>query len=90
MIVVITRQKSYLNPTYSRENLDPFETFGDNEIWQALEQAHLKSYVQNLSGGLSFEVNEGGENLSVGQRQLVSPGSDPKKENFECKMREVF
>ena len=53
-------------------NLDPFVKFSDGDIWRALEQAHLKSYVQNLSGGLNFEVNEGGENLSVGQRQLVS------------------
>jgi ATP-binding cassette subfamily C (CFTR/MRP) protein 1 len=52
-------------------NLDPFGQFSDTDIWQSLEQAHLKSYVQNLSGGLNFEVNEGGENLSVGQRQLV-------------------
>ena len=70
--------------------MDPFETFGDTEIWQALEQAHLKSYVQNLSGGLSFEVNEGGENLSVGQRQLVSLGSDPENDNFVFKMRVVL
>jgi ABC-type multidrug transport system fused ATPase/permease subunit len=53
-------------------NLDPFELYDDKDIWRALEQAHLKSYVTNLSGGLDFEVNEGGENLSVGQRQLVS------------------
>ena len=55
----------------SRENLDPFGYYTDDAIWGALDQAHLKSYVLNLSGGLGFEVNEGGENLSVGQRQLV-------------------
>jgi ABC-type multidrug transport system fused ATPase/permease subunit len=52
-------------------NLDPFGYYSDDEIWRALEQAHLKAYVTNLAGGLDFEVNEGGENLSVGQRQLV-------------------
>ena len=40
-------------------------------MWSALEHAHLKTYVGNMPGGLGFEVNEGGENLSVGQRQLV-------------------
>ena len=40
-------------------------------MWSALEHAHLKTYVGNMPGGLQFEVNEGGENLSVGQRQLV-------------------
>ena len=73
---LLTPNLSQADLINSRENLDPFESFGDNEIWQALEQAHLKSYVQNLSGGLCFEVNEGGENLSVGQRQLVSLSSN--------------
>ena len=53
-------------------NLDPFDKYSDGQIWTALEQAHLKAFVSNLPGdGLNFEVNEGGENLSVGQRQLV-------------------
>ena len=55
-----------------RMNLDPFDNHTDDQIWTALEHAHLKAFVGNLPGdGLSFEVNEGGENLSVGQRQLV-------------------
>ena len=32
----------------------------------------FSAFVSNLPGdGLNYEVNEGGENLSVGQRQLV-------------------
>jgi ATP-binding cassette subfamily C (CFTR/MRP) protein 1 len=55
-----------------RMNLDPFDNHTDDQIWTALEHAHLKAFVGNLPGdGLTFEVNEGGENLSVGQRQLV-------------------
>ncbi|CAH1646738.1 unnamed protein product [Spodoptera littoralis] len=54
-----------------RMNLDPFETFTDEDIWRALEYAHLKPFVQGLPAGLRHEVAEGGENLSVGQRQLV-------------------
>ncbi|KAJ8721589.1 hypothetical protein PYW07_002364 [Mythimna separata] len=54
-----------------RMNLDPFETFSDDDIWRALEYAHLKPFVQGLAAGLRHEVSEGGENLSVGQRQLV-------------------
>lgn len=38
---------------------------------QALEHSHLKSYVINLEAGLEHEVAENGENLSVGQRQLM-------------------
>merc|ERR1719153_1589736 len=53
-----------------RMNLDPFSTFLDSELWSALEKAHLKDFVTDLDNGLQHEV-EGGENLSVGQRQLV-------------------
>lgn len=54
-----------------RLNLDPFDQNSDNELWTALEHAHLKSFVQGLTAGLNHEITEGGENLSVGQRQLV-------------------
>ena len=36
-----------------------------------LELAHLKSFVASLELGLEYPVAEGGENLSVGQRQLI-------------------
>uniref|UniRef100_A0A663DTZ5 ATP binding cassette subfamily C member 2 n=1 Tax=Aquila chrysaetos chrysaetos TaxID=223781 RepID=A0A663DTZ5_AQUCH len=54
-----------------RMNLDPFDQYTDEEVWKALELAHLKSYVQDLPEGLLHLVSEAGENLSVGQRQLV-------------------
>ncbi|KAF4071490.1 hypothetical protein AMELA_G00273860 [Ameiurus melas] len=54
-----------------RMNLDPFEAFSDEEIWNVLELAHLKDHVVTLAAGLQHEVAEGGENLSVGQRQLL-------------------
>nr|XP_025966921.1 canalicular multispecific organic anion transporter 1 [Dromaius novaehollandiae] len=54
-----------------RMNLDPFDQYPDKEVWKALELAHLKPFVQDLPEGLFHPVSEGGENLSVGQRQLV-------------------
>nr|XP_036672391.1 multidrug resistance-associated protein 1 isoform X20 [Drosophila suzukii] len=54
-----------------RINLDPFEIKTDDEIWKALELSHLKTFVKSLAAGLNHEIAEGGENLSVGQRQLV-------------------
>lgn len=54
-----------------RLNLDPLEKFTDSDIWYVLEVAHLKDFVRSLDNGLYYEVAEGGENLSVGQRQLV-------------------
>lgn len=54
-----------------RINLDPFGHYTDDEIWKALELAHLKDFVSSLEDGLEYQVSEGGENVSVGQRQLI-------------------
>ncbi|XP_005096296.1 multidrug resistance-associated protein 1 [Aplysia californica] len=54
-----------------RMNLDPFDEFSDATLWSALENAHLKSFVETLPTGLNYECGESGQNLSVGQRQLV-------------------
>ncbi|CAM9619530.1 unnamed protein product, partial [Ectocarpus sp. 8 AP-2014] len=54
-----------------RDNLDPFGLSDDVTIWAALEAARLAHYVSGLEGKLEAEVSEGGENLSLGQRQLV-------------------
>ncbi|XP_037610524.1 canalicular multispecific organic anion transporter 2 isoform X1 [Sebastes umbrosus] len=52
-------------------NLDPFEKYSDEELWRALEHSHLHKFVSNQAAKLELECSEGGENLSVGQRQLV-------------------
>ncbi|XP_074870252.1 ATP-binding cassette sub-family C member 3 isoform X2 [Carettochelys insculpta] len=54
-----------------RINLDPFNKYSEDEIWKALELSHLKRFVSSQPGMLEYECSEGGENLSVGQRQLV-------------------
>ncbi|XP_036445135.1 multidrug resistance-associated protein 1 isoform X3 [Colossoma macropomum] len=54
-----------------RMNLDPFDLYSDEEVWRALELAHLKNFVSGLPDKLNHECSEGGENLSLGQRQLV-------------------
>jgi len=46
-----------------RMNLDPFESFSDEEVWRSLEYSHLKSFVSGLPNKLSHECSEGGENL---------------------------
>ncbi|XP_044042035.1 ATP-binding cassette sub-family C member 9 isoform X5 [Siniperca chuatsi] len=53
-----------------RFNLDPERTCTDDRLWEALEIAQLKNMVKALPGGLDAIVTEGGENFSVGQRQL--------------------
>ncbi|XP_054913516.1 ATP-binding cassette sub-family C member 3 isoform X4 [Poeciliopsis prolifica] len=54
-----------------RMNLDPFEKYSDEDVWKSLEHSHLHKFVSNQPAKLELECSEGGENLSVGQRQLV-------------------
>ncbi|KAJ1816177.1 hypothetical protein LPJ56_002435 [Coemansia sp. RSA 2599] len=54
-----------------RSNVDPFHEFSDTEIWDVLEQVCLHSIVLLQPEKLYSSVGEGGENLSVGQRQLL-------------------
>ncbi|XP_063952974.1 ATP-binding cassette sub-family C member 9-like [Lytechinus pictus] len=53
-----------------RFNLDPMGDRTDDEVWQSLEIAQLKGVVTELNLGLDSNISEGGENFSVGQRQL--------------------
>lgn len=53
-----------------RSNLDPFNEYNDRQIWECLDAAHMKEAVLKLELGLDAPVAEGGENFSVGQRQL--------------------
>ncbi|EPB72228.1 ABC transporter, ATP-binding protein [Ancylostoma ceylanicum] len=54
-----------------RFNLDPTSKYSDAELWSAVEMASLKPFVESLPFGLQHQIDESGENISVGQRQLV-------------------
>ncbi|MEU8988705.1 ABC transporter ATP-binding protein [Streptomyces sp. NPDC048558] len=44
----------------------------DEELWQALEVAQAKGFVERLEGGLNAPVSQGGTNVSGGQRQRLA------------------
>ncbi len=62
-ILFLSRQDPVLFSGSLRMNLDPFDKHRDDEIWTALEHAHLKSFVKTLPEELQHECAEGGENL---------------------------
>jgi ABC-type multidrug transport system fused ATPase/permease subunit len=54
-----------------RTNLDPFNEYTDEELWLALELSHMKEYVEHQPKQLATEIVEGGQNISIGQKQLL-------------------
>lgn len=46
-----------------RMNLDPMSKYTDQTLWEVLEHAHLKDFIQTLPTGLEYDCGEGGQNL---------------------------
>ncbi|XP_056631250.1 probable multidrug resistance-associated protein lethal(2)03659 [Diorhabda sublineata] len=54
-----------------RQNLDPLNNHTDEILWNALEDVGLKNIFKESVDGLYTRIFEGGNNFSVGQRQLI-------------------
>jgi ATP-binding cassette subfamily B protein len=66
-------QKSYLFTGTVASNLrygNPQAT--DDELWEALEVAQARDFVEEMPGGLDAPIAQGGTNVSGGQRQRLS------------------
>ncbi|CAF4295073.1 unnamed protein product [Rotaria sp. Silwood2] len=70
--LTVIPQQSVLFSGSLRYNLDPFDSYSDEQCWKVLEDVQLKQFVQNHSTGLQMSISEWGHNLSVGQCQLVN------------------
>lgn len=57
-----------------RSNVDPLGLYSDEDIWKALDRCQLKAVVAATQEKLDAPVEDGGENWSVGQRQLMCLG----------------
>ena len=54
-----------------RNNLDPSNQQSDEQLWRALKQVKMMDKVASLRGKLDAEVQQAGENFSMGERQLL-------------------
>jgi ATP-binding cassette subfamily B protein len=48
------------------------ETADDEALWHALATAQAKDFVTDMAGGLEAEIDQGGTNVSGGQRQRLA------------------
>lgn len=65
--IAIIPQQPVLFSATMRFNLDPFDQFPDHTLWNVLEDVKLKHCITSLD----FEIQSGGTNFSIGQRQLI-------------------
>jgi len=71
--VGLVPQKPYLFTGTIASNLrygNPDAT--DEELWQALEVAQARDFVERMEGGLNAPIAQGGTNVSGGQRQRLA------------------
>ena len=55
-----------------RSNIDPFSmNKNDSALWTALDRSGIGPYVRSLPGHLDAKIEESGQNMSVGQRQML-------------------
>lgn len=71
-LFAIVPQEPHLFAGTLRHNLDRLSKQTDDKLWQVLDAVRLgRDVAQKWGAGLDFQVAEKGQNLSVGQRQLI-------------------
>lgn len=80
-VATVLQQPALFNGTV-RTNLTMGQEFADEQLWEALEVAQLKAFVQELESDLDTMVGRQGVRLSGGQRQRLAVArmvlADPK------------
>jgi ABC-type multidrug transport system fused ATPase/permease subunit len=70
-ILNIIPQSPVLFSNTLRYNLDPFNHYTDEQLWNALEAVQMKTKIDNLKDKLNIQIAEYGSNFSVGECQLI-------------------
>ena len=69
--LTIIPQDGFLFNGSIRDNLDPFASYTDQALQQVINKVKLTSLINN-QGGLNMQIRDNGQNISKGEKQLVS------------------
>mmetsp|Transcript_5843 Transcript_5843/g.5011 ORF Transcript_5843/g.5011 Transcript_5843/m.5011 type:complete len:81 (+) Transcript_5843:293-535(+) len=69
-ITIIPQEPTLFNETL-RFNLDPESIHSDSELLELINLASLHKFIGRDAKGLDQIIEEGGKNLSSGEKQLI-------------------
>jgi ABC-type multidrug transport system fused ATPase/permease subunit len=61
--------------------LDPFDQYDDEVIWSVVKKSHLHDKLTESGQGLEMKVANDGDNLSIGEKQLLCLGRALLRQN---------
>ena len=71
-IISMVLQDTWLFEGTIKENLIFDNNIGDNELTKALNKTKILHMINGLPGGINFEINEETNNISAGEKQLLT------------------
>jgi ATP-binding cassette, subfamily C (CFTR/MRP), member 1 len=71
-VISVIPQDCFIFEGTLQNNIDPFEEYSQEQIIETLERVDLAELIQKNEKGLEMKITEGGENLSAGEKQLIS------------------
>ncbi|KAL4486872.1 hypothetical protein ABPG72_009636 [Tetrahymena utriculariae] len=70
-VISVVSQESYIFEGTLKQNLDPYEKYSEQQILQVYQQCGF-SVFSSFKKGLETEIKQLGDNLSEGEKQLIS------------------
>lgn len=71
-IGVVSQTGLVFNGTIKENIIYGYNDVSDDDIWEAIDKANLKEFIQSLPDGINTTIGENGMKLSGGQKQRIT------------------